>query len=69
MNTVSLTAKECEIATLMAQGLTTKAIARRLNGNPKTINTHRSRILQKYNVHTTGAFIGLYYGIREEQTP
>lgn len=44
-----LTAKEQEILGLIARGLTTKQIARRLNISIETIKTHRKRMLKKNN--------------------
>ena len=48
-----LTNREVEILRLMGDGLTTKAIAARLNIAFKTAACHRSRVLQKLSVQST----------------
>ncbi len=48
-----LTPRELDVLRLMAEGLTTKEIAARLNMRFKTAACHRSRILQKLNVTST----------------
>jgi DNA-binding NarL/FixJ family response regulator len=49
----SLTARETEVLRLLADGLTTKAVASRLGVSFKTAACHRSRILQKLGVEST----------------
>jgi DNA-binding NarL/FixJ family response regulator len=48
-----LTKRELEVLHLMADGLTTKAIATRLGVTFKTAACHRGRILQKLSVEST----------------
>ena len=48
-----LTNREIEILRLMGEGLTTKAMARRLNITFKTAACHRWRVLQKLCVTST----------------
>lgn len=48
-----LTAREMEVLQLMAEGLTTKVIAARLEVRFKTAACHRSRVLQKLGVEST----------------
>lgn len=48
-----LTGREQEILRLIASGLTNKKIADKLSISVKTVDTHRTRILQKLNVHST----------------
>ena len=50
--TASLTAREREIFELCIQGLPTAEIARQLAISPRTVETHRSRILRKLNAHS-----------------
>ena len=50
---VRLTAREIDVLRLMAEGLTTKAIAEQLKVRFKTAVCHRGRVLQKLGVHTT----------------
>jgi DNA-binding CsgD family transcriptional regulator len=49
----ALTRRETEVLHLMADGLTTKAIAARLGVTFKTAACHRGRILQKLSVDST----------------
>ena len=42
-----LTARESEILDLIAQGLTSKQIARQLSISPYTVNTHRDNLRRK----------------------
>ncbi len=49
----SLTRREMEVLRLMAEGLTTKAIATQLNLRFKTAACHRAHILQKLHVNST----------------
>jgi DNA-binding NarL/FixJ family response regulator len=53
VNQSELTPKELEVLRLLADGLTTKVIAERLNITFKTASCHRWRILQKLRVDTT----------------
>jgi len=48
-----LTEREREILKLIASGLTNKKIADKLSISVKTVETHRARILQKLDFHTT----------------
>ena len=48
-----LTRRELEVLHLMAEGITTKAIAQRLGVTFKTAACHRGRILQKLAVDST----------------
>jgi DNA-binding NarL/FixJ family response regulator len=48
-----LTERESEVLCLMAEGLTTRDIARQLGIGFKTVRSHRSHILTKLGVGTT----------------
>jgi DNA-binding NarL/FixJ family response regulator len=48
----TLTNKEFDIFKLLALGKTITQIAQALSLAPTTISTHRSRIMQKFNMHT-----------------
>ncbi|MBI5408046.1 MAG: response regulator transcription factor [Nitrospirae bacterium] len=52
-----LTDRECEILRLIASGLTNKQIADKLFISVKTVETHRTNIMQKLNVHTTADLV------------
>lgn len=52
-----LTERECEILRLIALGFTNKKIADKLFISVKTVETHRTKILQKLDVHTTADLV------------
>jgi DNA-binding NarL/FixJ family response regulator len=47
----SLTMRQMEILRLVANGYTTKEIARELGISPKTVEFHRARLMQRIGVH------------------
>lgn len=47
---LELTDREREIAQLIANGLTSKQVARKLSIGVETVKTHRRRMLQKNNI-------------------
>ena len=49
----ALTPREQEVMILVAEGLSTNEISERLNISPKTVENHRSRIMQKLDLHST----------------
>jgi DNA-binding NarL/FixJ family response regulator len=53
----ALTARELEVLLLIAEGLTTKAIASRLAVTDKTVAFHRQNIKRKLGLHTTAELI------------
>jgi DNA-binding NarL/FixJ family response regulator len=56
-----LTARELEILRLLAEGLTTADIARRLFISGKTVGTHIEHILRKLGVHSRTEAVALAY--------
>lgn len=48
-----LTAREREVLYLIAEGQTNKEVAKRLNLSVYTIEAHRSRIMEKLNLHSS----------------
>jgi DNA-binding NarL/FixJ family response regulator len=52
-----LTEREQEILKLIASGLTNRKIADKLSISVKTVETHRARILQKLDFHTTAELV------------
>lgn len=47
----SLTERELEVLTLVAEGLTNRQIALKLNISIKTVQTHRANLMDKLNLH------------------
>jgi DNA-binding NarL/FixJ family response regulator len=58
-----LTDREREILQLVAEGKTNKEIANALNLSPYTVDTHRTHILQKLNLHSVPEVI--LYAVRK----
>ena len=52
-----LTDREHEVLRALSRGLSNKEIARELNVSPKTIDSHRTNLLRKMNVHSTAALL------------
>jgi two-component system response regulator NreC len=52
-----LTAREREVLKLIAEGHTNQAIADRLVISPSTVQTHRTRIMQRLNLHNRAELI------------
>ena len=51
-STMDLTNREREVLILIAEGLSNKEIASRLNVGVRTVETHRERIMRKLNIHS-----------------
>jgi two-component system response regulator NreC len=58
-----LTSREREILQLLAEGQTNKDVATALNISPYTVETHRSHILQKLNLHNSAELV--LYAVRK----
>jgi DNA-binding NarL/FixJ family response regulator len=54
---VQLSAREQEIITLIAEGMTNTAIAEQLFLSPHTVNTHRKNIMHKLGVTNTASIV------------
>ncbi len=52
-----LTAREREVLKLIAEGHTNQVIAEKLVISPSTVQTHRSRIMQRLNLHSRAELI------------
>jgi DNA-binding NarL/FixJ family response regulator len=61
-----LTARERQVVQLVAEGKTTKEAAHVLNVSVKTVESHRTSIMQKINVHNTAGLVR--YAIRQGLT-
>lgn len=62
-----LTRREREIMQLIAEGQTSKEVASALNISVKTVETHRTNIMQKLNLHSVTALTR--YAIRNHIVP
>ncbi|MFO7602146.1 MAG: response regulator transcription factor, partial [Candidatus Desulfacyla sp.] len=56
-NESRLTPREQEILKSIASGLSNKKIAKTLHISIKTVDTHRTHIMQKLNIHTTADLV------------
>ncbi|MDJ0785816.1 MAG: response regulator transcription factor [Myxococcota bacterium] len=52
-----LTAREREVLSLIAEGLSSKEIAAELGLSPKTVETHRANLMAKLDVHKTSKLV------------
>ena len=61
----ALSPREMEVAMLLLQGLRQEDIARRLSLSAKTVNTHKSRLFEKLQIHDSIALARLasQYGV------
>jgi len=57
LDAYDLTPREREVAELVLEGLTNRAVANRLRLTEHTVETHVKRILTKVDVHTRAAFV------------
>ena len=53
----ALTARETEVLALVAQGLTSKAIARALDIDSRTVDAHRANIRQRFGLDSSAALL------------
>jgi DNA-binding NarL/FixJ family response regulator len=53
----SLTARQREVLQLIVQGLSTKAIARKLEISIKTVETHRTQLMDRLNIHDVAGLV------------
>lgn len=58
-----LTARQLEVLTLLAQGLASKEVAHRLGLSSKTVDVHRSRIMERLGMHDVSSLTR--YAIRK----
>ena len=54
---LALTKREIEVLKLIAVGLTNQQIAEQLHISRKTVETHRSRIMQKLDIHKMSGLV------------
>jgi two-component system response regulator NreC len=58
-----LTAREKEVLQLLAEGKTNKEVATMLDLSPYTVESHRTNLMQKLNVHNTAEIV--LYAVRK----
>lgn len=58
----SITVRQREVLKLVAEGLSTKEIARRLDLSVKTVDTHRTNLMNQLNIHDLAGLVR--YAIR-----
>jgi DNA-binding NarL/FixJ family response regulator len=59
-----LTDREKEVLQLLAEGKSNKEVAALLNLSPYTIETHRTNMMQKLNLHNTAEIV--LYAVRKK---
>jgi two-component system response regulator NreC len=64
LKTDGLTRRETEVLVLIAEGLSTKKLAQQLGISFKTAACHRSRIMDKLDIHQTAGLVR--YAIRQK---
>jgi DNA-binding NarL/FixJ family response regulator len=52
-----LTSRQTEVLKLIADGLSTKDIARKLNLSIKTVDTHRSQLMKQLDIHEVAGLV------------
>ena len=52
LHDVDLTSREIQIIKMIAEGFTNKEIGVIINVSPRTVDTHRSNLMKKLNLHT-----------------
>jgi DNA-binding NarL/FixJ family response regulator len=52
-----LTSRQREILQLIAEGSSTKAIAQKLNLSIKTVETHRSELMRRLDIHDVAGLV------------
>ena len=65
-HTAALSVRERQVLQLIAEGHSTKAIATRLAIRAKTVESHRSKLMQKLDIHDTASLVR--YAIRHGVT-
>ncbi len=59
-----MTDREKEVLQLLAEGRSNKDVAQLLNLSVYTVETHRTRIMQKLNLHNTAELV--LYAVRKK---
>ncbi|MCA0243889.1 MAG: AroM family protein [Proteobacteria bacterium] len=59
----TLTPRERQVMSLVAEGLSNKAIGRQLDISPRTVEIHRARMMEKMGAASVGALIRMVLGV------
>ena len=59
----ALTLRERQVATMMAEGLTSKEIARALDISPRTVEVHRARLMAKFGARNSLELVAQIAGL------
>lgn len=59
----SMTGRERQVAKMIAEGLTTKEIARALGISPRTVDVHRARLMDKFSVRNSQELVAKIAGV------
>ncbi|WP_298492864.1 PAS and helix-turn-helix domain-containing protein [uncultured Maritimibacter sp.] len=62
-----LTPRERDVVNLLAEGLTSKEIARELEISPRTVEVHRAKLQKKFAVTNTNALLQAMSGVPPER--
>lgn len=62
-----LTPREREVVNLVAEGMTSKEIARALDISPRTVEVHRAKLQKKFGVTNTNALLHAMSGVPPER--
>ncbi len=57
-----LTPRECEVVLLIANGASNKEVGRRLGISPRTVETHRARIMEKIGARNAADLVRIVLG-------
>ncbi|HEV7817130.1 MAG TPA: LuxR C-terminal-related transcriptional regulator [Janthinobacterium sp.] len=61
--TAQLTPREREIAALLVEGKTSKAIARQIDLSPRTVEMHRAKLMRKFAAATSSELVHKLVGV------
>lgn len=64
--TAELTPREREIAAMLVDGKTSKAIARQIGLSPRTIEMHRARLMRKFAATTASELLNRLLGVSRQ---
>ncbi|MGR3365573.1 MAG: LuxR C-terminal-related transcriptional regulator [Maritimibacter harenae] len=62
-----LTKREREVVNLLAEGMTSKEVARELEISPRTVEVHRAKLQRKFGVTNTNALLHAMSGVPPER--